>query len=71
MDSECPEPSEGSLAKQAGKSDQEPSVSAAEMAVFAPVASRPNRSVITVHYQADSDGNYQHFESCHSPRLAR
>lgn len=36
---QCPEPSEGGLARQAGKSDQQLPVSAAETAAFAPVAS--------------------------------
>lgn len=36
-----------------------------------PMAPRPDLSVITAHRQADSSGNYQHFESCHSPRSAR
>lgn len=53
------------------KGNQEPVISAAATVVFALVASGPNRSVVTVHHQADSDGNYQHFESRHSPRLAR
>lgn len=66
-----PEPSEGGVARQPGKSDQELPISAAETAAFAPVASRPNCSVITLHYQAGSDGNYQHFENCHSLHLAR
>lgn len=63
--------SECGLARQAGKREQELLISAAETALSAPVASRPNRSVVTVLHQADSDGNYQHFESRHSPRLAR
>lgn len=68
---QCPEPSEGGLARQAGKSDQELPIPAAETAACAPVASRPSRSAISLHHQAGSDGNYQHFESRHSLRLAR